>query len=55
MRMDNENKKKTDTLISKSVGELRNQVRKFLENDHDRIVVTVTVSEEKGGDEHGKS
>lgn len=52
MKLQNE---KTDTLISKSVGELRRMVRKFLENDHDRIVVTVTVSEEKGGDDNGKS
>ncbi len=45
---------KTDPVVSKSVEELRNQVKKFLENDHDRIVVTVTVSE-KGEDENGKS
>lgn len=46
---------KTDTLVSKSVEELRDQVRKFLKNDHDRVVVTVTVSGEKGGDADGKS
>lgn len=56
MKQQNEDAvKETDALVSKSVGELRDQVRKFLKNDHDRIVVTVTVSEEKGGDENGKS
>ena len=52
MKQQNENTvKETDTLVSKSVEELRDQVRKFLKNDHDRVVVTVTVSEEKVGDE----
>ena len=56
MKQQNENTvKETDTLVSKSVEELRDQVRKFLKNDHDRVVVTVTVSEEKGGAENGKS
>ena len=56
MKQQNENTvKETDTLVSKSVEELRDQVRKFLKNDHDRVVVTVTVSGEKGGDADGKS
>ncbi len=55
MKQQNENTvKETDTLVSKSVEELRDQVRKFLKND-DRVVVTVTVSGEKGGDADGKS
>lgn len=56
MKLRNEETTKgSENLVSESVEELRHQVRQFLKNDHDRIVVTVSVPEEKGEDENGKS
>lgn len=56
MELQNEETTKDgETLVCKSADELRHLVRKFLKDDHVQLVVTVSVSEEKGEDENGKS
>ncbi|MCM1244703.1 MAG: hypothetical protein NC293_03555 [Roseburia sp.] len=56
MKLQNkETVKSSETLVSNSVEELKHLVGKLLKDDHNRIVVTVSMSEGKGEDENGKS